>query len=137
MRGVSDCVKLHKEVLDKQGYVWFGKVGNASSIERIKERLGKEDFLLVLYCQGKVHVCKCVDITYEKTQFGYPKYYENVLFKTNRAPSLYFKLESIDELEKDVYMKCIASSSGRPLSVTVSKSMASFFTESIQKCFHQ
>lgn len=114
-------------MLNEKGYCWFGKIGTAPVIPSIEKKIGNMPITILLYSQGKVHVCSCVEIVTNKPDEEYPSYYDKYLIDRGKAPSIYFKLTSITELPSDEFMRCTSLSSGRQLNGTVHRSMASFF----------
>lgn len=125
--GIYDCIKKHKEVLNRCGYCWFGKIGVVPSMNALREKLNADKQLVVLYCQGDVYLATLLAVSSEKPSIGYPEYYQDFLYKRNIFPKMYFKLGSLEELPKDIFAKCVSLSSRRPLAETVARSMASFF----------
>lgn len=77
---ISDCIEKHKEVLVKEGYCWFGKIGTIPSEKSIKQVLNSEENYVVLYTKGKVFLCTFVDYTANKPTSAYPNYYDEYLF---------------------------------------------------------
>ena len=125
--GIYDCIKKHKEVLNKIGYCWFGKIGVVPSESALNAKLNADKPLVVLYCQGDVHIANLLTVSSEKPLEGYPDYYNDFLYRRNIYPKMYFKLGSLEELSKDTFAKCVSLSSGRPLNESIARSMASFF----------
>lgn len=125
--GIYDCIQQHKNVLSQYGYCWFGKIGMAPSAQNIRSILDPDRMLAVLYCQGDAFLCSVLDLSENRPSEGYPHYYESFMYNRAIFPKMYFKLGSIEKLDKDVFAKCIAFKSRKPLYDTVSRSMASFF----------
>ena len=125
--GMYNCIKNHRAVLEKNGYCWFGKIGVVPSERALGEKLNSDKPLVVLYCQGDAFVCSLIGVSTEKPSEGYPLYYNAFMYDRNIFPKMYFKLGSLEEIPKEIFAKCISLSSGRPLTETVSRSMASFF----------
>lgn len=125
--GSFDCIGKHKEVLDKYGYCWFGKIGSAPSIKMIEEKLNPENPLIVLYNQGKVHLCRFSEAKIDTPECGFPEYYKKQLFEKNNYPCMYFKLTSIEEIKPEDLKNCVNQKSRNNIMDTVSRSMASFF----------
>ena len=125
--GINDCIQLHKNVISKYGYCWFGKIGVAPSENSIFHKLNEEELFAVLYRQGIIHLCRFDKISFDKPSGGYPVYYESYFFNRNITPSIYFRLLSIEEMDYSVFAKCVSLGSGNKLLDTVSRSMASFF----------
>lgn len=127
MAGIGDCMERHLEVLENNGFCWFGKLGTAPSESSIEKKIGNMPITIILYSQGKTHICSCSEITSSKPKNGYPKYYDKYLINRGMEPSVYFKLTSIAEFAPDDFNRCVSLKSGRKLNETVHRSMASFF----------
>ena len=125
--GIYNTIQQHKDVLQQCGYCWFGKIGMSPSEQNIRSILDPDRMLAVLYCQGDAFICDILDLTGEQPSEGYPQYYESFMYNRGVYPKMYFKLGSIEPLDKDIFAKCIAFKSRKPLFDTVSRSMASFF----------
>lgn len=125
--GIYDCINNHRAVLENNGYCWFGKIGAVPAERALGEKLNPDKPLVVLYCQGDAFVCSLIDVSFEKPSEGCPPYYNAFMYDRNIFPKMYFKLGSLEEIPKEIFSKCISLSSGRLLTETVSRSMASFF----------
>ena len=125
--GIYDCIKQHTEVIDKLGYCWFGKIGVALSIKAIHSKLNEERMYVILYCQGKAHLCDLLEVSEDRPETGYPTYYDSFLFGRGIHPQMFFKLGSIMPMSSEELAECTILSSGKPMVETVSRSMASFF----------
>lgn len=122
-----DCIERHKEVIDKNGYCWFGKIGKMPGESKVKEILEQEVSQIVLYSQGKAYICDIDSYKISKPNACYPSYYESYLFSRNIVPSMYFRLLSMKKLDTEELAKCVISKSGRNVLETLSRSMNSFF----------
>jgi len=124
-RGI-DCIREHTRVLHKYGYCWFGKLGMAPSVLALENKLNNKKQVL-LYCQGKAHLCDFSEVSCIQPIKGYPSYYDSQFFQNGNYPKLYFKLTSIREISIDELKNCVIQSSRNSLIDTISHSMSSFF----------
>ncbi len=122
-----NCIDLHIEELKKNGFCWFGKIGVSPSISVIRNKIGTENFLVLLYCQGEIYICNCIDVKNERPSEFYPHYYESFLFEKRIEPKIYFCLDSIEKADQDLFKDCVILSSRNRMFDVVSRSMASFF----------
>lgn len=125
--GPYNCIQNHREVIDKLGYCWFGKIGVAPTEKTLSEKLSENNPLVVLYCHGDAFICQLLEVSTKRPPDGYPLYYQRFLFDRKLYPKMYFKLGSIEEFPKDIFSKCVSLSSKRPLIDSLTRSMASCF----------
>ena len=111
----TGTIKLHQDVIDKLGYVWYGKFGNSLSQKNIDMllQLKERKFLLIKSgCQERYWVyfddIKKNDIELE----GIPKYYRN---DRNRI-KCWFKVIKFERANSKVMSKCFVASNGSLLS---------------------
>ncbi len=117
----KNIIDLHKELIEKQGFVWYGKLGNETSQKIIAEIFAAKNPALLLFKKDKAFLCGVEEITGNKPQSGYPKYYDDEYI----CPGCYYKLTSIDEVEVDIINELIVRSSKRLLSDTLSRQCTS------------
>lgn len=122
-----DCIEKHKELIEKNGYCWFGKIGKMPGETKVKEIMDQEISQIVLYSQGKAYLCDVEGYQIDKPDKGYPAYYDSFLYARNIMPSMYFRLSSLSELKIEELSKCVISKSGRNVIETLTRSMNSFF----------
>ncbi len=107
-------IKAHQQVIDKNGYVWYGKSGAPVSDAKIAELKKEEtDRILLIHSGGFDRWWAYIDgITKETPSFGIPDYYsENASkFKT------WFRIIRFEEAPKDIMSKCVVISSKSKLS---------------------
>ena len=113
----KDIIDEHKALIDKNGYCWYGKLGNATSEQIVSSIKGADNPAIILYTKGKLFLCDFVEMTTSRPSSGYPAYYD----KEYIYPSCFFKLTSIDEAPLDILGYLIVRSSGRILSDIFSK----------------
>lgn len=119
-------ISEHKKIIDKFGYVWYGKFGARVS-EKIKTViLESNDKKILLIHSGKsnrywFHI---EDICYETPELiTIPEYYRDMA-KTIKT---WFKVTKIENAAKNVMSKCTIASSGNPLTIASSHSMSPYF----------
>lgn len=113
----ESIIEEHRSLIDKQGYVWYGKLSGITSDRIISAVLSAEYPGIILYQKGKAYLCELSDFTINKPDEGYPKYYdEEYIF-----PTCYFKLKSMDEISLDVFDDLYVRSSKRSLTEVFSK----------------
>lgn len=117
----KDIIELHQQMLDKNGYVWYGKLGTVTSPKIVAETFVAKKPALLLYSKGKAYLCGVSEITGNKPQGGYPRYYDDEYI----FPGCYYKLTSIDEVDEEILDKLIVRSSKRFLSDTLSRQCTS------------
>lgn len=123
-----DCgtIAAHQELIDKQGYVWYGKMGNpiaARIVEGLKEQ---EDAQILLINSGKAdrYWAHVSEISKEIPPLeGIPAYYRNQAekFKT------WFKITRFEPAPRNIMSKCFVSSSGNALTEVSKHSMSPYF----------
>lgn len=126
--GGLDCIQEHIKILNKSGYVWFGKIGNKPSSKILNEMIeNKSNYILLkepkkaCICQFEVYGDGVPDIS------EYPNYYNTEILPT-RQFSIWFKLTSIIKVNSMSELDNIVVKSSRsPILETSRKSMNSQF----------
>ena len=119
-------IAAHQEIIDKLGYVWYGKLGSPVNRKIIDEILQNEDGRFLLINSGKadrywVHIS---DISKEiPTYEEFPAYYHEIAEKMKT----WFKVTYFEPAEKGVMAKCFVASSGSPLTEASKHSMSPYF----------
>lgn len=124
---IPDCIQSHIDVLQKDGYCWFGKIGKIPSKKVIDEILEEKEGTIVLYARNKCYLCKFIKAQVDTPSESYPMYYNDKLFGNGIKPNCYFKLitiKSISLSELEEYFIC--SSHNRVIDALL-KSMSSVF----------
>lgn len=123
-----DCgtIAAHQEVIDKQGFVWYGKMGTPVSTKVISLIANNKPLRILLIRSGKAerYWATVIDIQHDVPDREYiPEYYRESaeVFKT------WFKVERFDIAEKDVMSQFVVASSGTPLSEVSRHSMSPYF----------
>ncbi len=116
----------HNYLIEKYGYVWYGKFGNAVSKEIINGQLESDDPKFLLIKSGGidrywVHFDKYVQDTPEVDKI--PEYYRN----NAKDIKCWFRITRFEKADKDVLSKCFVLSSGDCLSTASKHSMNPYF----------
>lgn len=119
-------IKAHEELIDRNGFVWYGKLGNAISDKNIAMIMNNENPKFLLIHSGKTERYWVYILEISKNippLEEIPQYYRNVAsdFK------VWFKVTKFELAEKDVVSKCIVVSSGESLSLVSKYSMSPYF----------
>lgn len=119
-------IASHQEIIDKYGFVWYGKMGAAVSDKVIAKLLENEEIRILLIRSGRIERYWAVitEIQHNLPEREYiPDYYRDIAetFKT------WFKVSEFIPAEKDVLGHCLVSSSGAPLSEASKHSMSPYF----------
>lgn len=119
-------IAAHQECIDKNGYVWYGKLGSAVSDKICNELMAEEGKKILLIHSGKTsRYWAYIDKVQKEipTLKDIPEYYRDQagLFHT------WFRVTKIEEAEKTVMAQCVVASSGAPLSMTSKSSMSPYF----------
>ena len=123
-----DCgtIAAHQQLINKSGYVWYGKMGSSVAERIVKELKEQKDTKILLISSGKgerywAHV---EEIRKETPALdGIPEYYRNMTkkFKT------WFKVTSFESAPRDIMSKCFVVSSGNVLGEVSKHSMSPYF----------
>lgn len=119
-------IGAHNNLICKNGYVWYGKMGNAVSGVNIAKVLSEETPKILLIHSGSTerYWAYIEDIKSERPSFEeFPSYYHDMAdkFKT------WFKIVRIEEAPKNVMSLCRVASSGQILSTASKHSMSPYF----------
>jgi hypothetical protein len=120
-------INLHKEVIDKKGYVWYGKFGNKISKDFIQELLKNEHPKFLLIKSGSVerywvYFDKFLQDETPDKEF-IPAYYRDQANDIN----CWFRILKFEKADKDILSKCVVVSSGVLLSNASKHSMNPYF----------
>ena len=131
---MKGCIRLHMDVLEKKGYVWFGKVGKQKPSNKfVKLTLQEPKPRIILHSSTKDYLCDISEVSYERPDEGYPDYYNTVLFANNNNPSIYFKIISFFFIDHRYLQHFVVNGSRNKLPYSLQGSMNSlFFIECIE-----
>ena len=125
-------IKLHNEIINKYGYVYYGKFGNPILESYCKEVLKEENpkFLLIKSGFADRYWAYIQDITRTIDEPDkVPEYYRNKI----KDVRCWFKVTKIVPAEKNVMSKCTIISTGVPLSSASKGSMNPCFKISYEE----
>lgn len=116
------CIELHQEIIKKDGFCWFGKVGKYPSKIILEKVLSEDNPILILFAKNKAHICSLEGVSFSKEKDSVPLYYEEKYI----VPDIYFKLRSIEPMDISLVSDAVVCSSGKKLKDSLFRTMASF-----------
>lgn len=119
-------IAAHQEIIDKLGYVWYGKMGSAVSDKVIADIKSADHPQILLIRSGKTerYWAQVLEIQHKLPPLNeIPEYYRDTAgtFKT------WFKVSGFDLAARDVMSKCVVTSSGNALGEVSKHSMSPYF----------
>lgn len=119
-------IKAHREMLKRDGYVWYGKLGSPISTTIATDIMNLEDPKFLLIHSGGsdrywLHIDRIQRETPELEHI--PSYYRNQA----QDFGCWFRVIEIEPASKDIMSKCIVKSSGKTLSLASRHSMSPYF----------
>lgn len=130
-----DCIYEHNQLLRDNGYVWFGKLGQRPTDNRLSELLHKyEEGILILKNRDKLFLCTFTDFRSDRPLSNeYPPYYD-IEILNNQAFSVWLKLTSIKRIkDKAILDNVVVKSSRQPILDSMSRSMCSYFFSEVKE----
>ena len=119
-------IAAHQELIEQNGFVWYGKLGSPVSFKTAGELLDVEDPRILLIHSGGndrwwAHV--------SKIQREQPPAAEIPLYYRKKASDFrcWFKVTRFDRAPRDVMSQCFVASSGKPLTLASRHSMSPYF----------
>lgn len=107
-----DFLHEHKSILDKEGYVWFGRYGKRKFDIKINES-DKSIYIILkdaVISTNKSFICEVTEILDYILEDGYPEYYEQFIDDIKQ----WFKIINIYEIDTEIlYEKFVAHKSGK------------------------
>jgi len=125
----KECILKHQEVIDKYGFVWFGKCGNVIRKENAESVLSQDKPKIILYSRTGSYICELKDISYEKQEKNIPAYYKELIDSKDECgyelfkPSMYYALSSIQEIDSELLNQFVILKSGKNLYEIINKTM--------------
>ena len=119
-------IKLHDELINKYGYVWYGKFGNSLSQNNIQMLLdmNEKKFLLIKSGGQERYWVYFDDIKKEIEDIDkIPSYYRD----NRKRVKCWFKVTKFVRTEKNIMSKCYVISNNSLLSNTSKYSMSPYF----------
>ena len=123
-----DCgtIAAHQQLIDKLGYVWYGKMGNPVAMRIVEELISQEDTKILLINSGKAdrywaHISEIIKET--PPIDGIPEYYRDIKekFKT------WFKVTAFESAPRNIMYRCFVASSGNAIGEVSKHSMSPYF----------
>ena len=119
-------IAAHQELIESQGYVWYGKLGTSISATVAEEIMQNEDPKILLISSGKqerywAHITG-ISRSLPPTK-DIPEYYRHMSEKFK----CWFKVKSFEIAPKGIMSECYIASSKVVLSQTSKHSMSPYF----------
>jgi hypothetical protein len=119
-------IAAHQDLINRFGFVWYGKLGTPISAKIRSEILSAESPKILLISSGKAdrYWAFVTEIQRETPPMEYiPGYYRDMSenFKS------WFKVVSFESAPKDIMAQCIVTSSKRPLTEVSKYSLSPYF----------
>ena len=120
----NGTIEEHKKIINSQGYVWYGKLGNKISPKIFDLILanGPVKILLIKASSSERYWATLENVSYEM-QSVHPDYYGRDAAYMNT----WLKITKIESADNNILEKCIIPSTGSKLSDIYKKSMGSYF----------
>lgn len=122
----NGTIQSHLKIIEKKGYVWYGKMGKRLSSKVIRILLANKNprFLLIHSGSFERYWLYIDKITYNQPNYeDFPEYYHNIANNFNT----WFRVLKIELADKKVMTKCRVISSGSVLSMVSRASMSPYF----------
>ena len=121
-------IQAHQNMIDKQGFVWYGKLGAAVSSKVANLIMENENPRILLIHSGKAGRYWAY-IKKIPTKSEIPEYYRDNagIFKT------WFRVVKIEEAPKNILGNCVVASSQRLLSEVSKSSMSPYFIINVEE----
>lgn len=119
-------IAAHQELIEQNGFVWYGKLGAAVSAKVAAALLENESPKILLIHSGKSNrYWAFIDKIQRETPVltEIPKYYREMAGDF----SCWFRVKRFEKAESDVMAKCKVASSGDSLSYVSKSSMSPYF----------
>ena len=119
-------IAAHQEIIDKIGFVWYGKMGArvSNSVSQELMQLDQPQILLISSGKAERYWAFITEISNERPDSNeFPSYYGD---KAEQMKT-WFKVVAFKKAPGDVLKKCIVTSSGSDLSSTSKHSMSPYF----------
>ena len=119
-------IAAHQEIINKIGYVWWGKLGLPINTKLTKELESQDNLKILLINSGKTSRfwAYVSNISRNKPSIGeYPSYYNEKV----DSMKTWLKITSFEKAPNDVMSKCFLVSSDNTLTETSKYSMSPYF----------
>lgn len=124
-----NCIEEHETILEKNGVVWFGKMGNKPRTELLEEMLVDDEGYVMLKNLKKFYMCRFDEYrTNVPEDELFPDYYKSEVLDKGNEFSVWFRLLEIRNIiDKNILSSVIVKSSRMPIMKSANLSMSSFF----------
>ena len=129
-----DTIEEHNELIEKQGYAWFGKAGSKPKVDRLDIMLENKPAFIILKSKVGYFICEFEEYSLDRPNDGdYPEYYKDHVLSDMHI-SMWFKILKIKKVLDTMKMeKIVVSSSKRTVPDVIRHSMSSsFYTKAIE-----
>lgn len=119
-------IAAHQQVIDKVGYVWYGKMGNTISNKVIDVIFSSDNPRILLIQSGKIqrYWAYISEISKTTPPLNYiPSYYRD----NSSRFKCWFKIIRFEPAPKDILKRCIVVSSGQLLGEVSKHSASPYF----------
>ena len=125
-------ISAHRKIINKYGFVWYGKLGSPVSQKVIEEVLKNDESKILLIHSGKTdrYWAYVEEIQHNMPEKEFiPEYYRDNAsnFKT------WFKVIKFENAQKSVLSLCKVASSRRPLTEVSKSSMNPYFIIEVEE----
>ena len=119
-------IDAHQALIDKYGFVWYGKMGSALSDKVVKDVLSYDSPRILLIHSGtnKRYWAYIDDISRNKPDLKYVPTYYHYLANNVKA---WIRIVRIEKASSDVLSRCYVRSSGTQLSFVSQHSLSPYF----------
>ena len=119
-------IRAHQEIIDKYGFVWYGKMGVKISQAVALDIMNNDNPRIILIQSGKAgrYFAHVSEIKFETPELDMiPSYYRSqyVNFKT------WFKVTSLEDAPKNILSHCYVRSSNKTVGEASRHSMSPYF----------
>jgi len=119
-------IAAHQSVINKYGFVWYGKLGSAVS-KKVAQTIMENDnpkILLIRSGKSERYWAFIESITKEQPDVKFiPPYYGD----KKDAVNTWFKVVAFEDAPKDIMARCTIASSGAKLGEASKRSMSPYF----------
>lgn len=123
----KNVVNIHQEILNRTGYVWYGKVGATPSLKTLNLISKKGEYFCILHSSKTgSYLCSFTEFSDIIPQNGYPEYYEKY-FSNKGFFKVFFKLNRMVRLPENFHTNFYLASSGENIMNALNYSMGSMF----------
>ena len=122
----------HQKLLDKNGYVYYGKMGTPVSDKNIDILMKQDEVKILLIQSGKAdrYWATVDEIVKKRPPLGtFPSYYDGIVDRF----ATWFRIIKIETAPKDIMSRCKVASSGASLSEASKHSMSPYFIIEFQE----